>query len=298
MPHLGLKSPAGRPCLTFFFPSTSSLLLLYLFLHSTFRLLILRMAPAPPKSNKPSLARPPDRTLASTSTSTSHNSLETLPVEVIHHILSYLVHPRSRLPGLTECQSNFDFSRTEQRKIKGQEDQTAHPDSNRHFTDVFSWVELRHPFNVLASTSRRCRELVDNYCSHLVRACNMFNLPFAHLEAHGPNSVYPDLRHIVFRRLWLQTAPRHCVFCGGNLSSYPHSPTMRLMLTCEDCFYAQTLVSTFVPASHCHAATDYHVRRSKRYKGYTISKTAPYSLPIWSAALLTTSGSFESTSKH
>ena len=174
--------------------------------------------------------------------SAPHCSLETLPVEVVNQILSYLVHPRSRLPGLTERQSNYDVSKTEQRKIKEEEDMTAPPDTHRHFTDVFSWVDIRHPLNVLAGTSKRCRELVESYSAHLVKTCNMFNLPFAHLEAHGPHSVYPDLSRIVYRRLWLQTAPRHCVFCGGNLSSYPHAPMMRLILTCEECFYAQTLV--------------------------------------------------------
>ena len=36
----------------------------------------------------------------------SHSVLEELPVEVINNILSYLVHPRSRLPGLTENESS------------------------------------------------------------------------------------------------------------------------------------------------------------------------------------------------
>jgi hypothetical protein len=175
--------------------------------------------------------------------STLHNSLETLPVEVVNNIFSYLVQPRSRLPGLTECQSNYDFSKTEQGIIKQGEDKTMPPDSDRHFADLFSWLEVRHPFNVLAATSKRCRELVESYCAHLVKTCNKFNLPFAHLEAYGPDCVYPSLSAVVFRRLWLQTAPRRCVFCDGTLSHYPHAPQYGLMLTCENCFYAQAFVS-------------------------------------------------------
>ncbi|KAF2691057.1 hypothetical protein K458DRAFT_438768 [Lentithecium fluviatile CBS 122367] len=163
-------------------------------------------------------ARPPS-TGTSTSTLTSRINLETLPVEVVNHILSYLVHPRSRLPGLTERQSNYDVSFKEKWT----------PDSNRHFANLLAWAQVRHPFH-----------LVESYCAHLVKACNQFNLPFALLEKYDPNGVYPDLSGIIYRRLWLQTAPRYCMFCSATLSCYPYSPLMRL-LTCEDCFYTQTL---------------------------------------------------------
>jgi len=170
------------------------------------------------------------------------NGLETLPVEVVNHILSYLVHPRSRLPGLTERQSQYDVSMIEKSNFKAGEDKTAPPDADRHFANIFAWAEICHPFNALAATSKRCQDLVESYSAHLVKSCNRFNLPFAHLERFGPDSVHPSLNQIVYRRLWLQTAPRYCVFCSASLSYYPHSPLMRPILTCESCFYAQTFV--------------------------------------------------------
>jgi hypothetical protein len=103
---------------------------------------------------------------------------------------------------------------------------------------------LSHPFNALSLTSRRCHELVENYCSHLVRACNgtMFNLPFAQLDKYGPKCVYPDMSGIVYRRLWLQHAPRRCINCWAVLDCYPFTRLKRLLTTCGNCFYRQSLV--------------------------------------------------------
>lgn len=165
--------------------------------------------------------------------------MEYLPPEVVNHILSYLVHPRSRLPGLTESQSALrDVGR--QREIKLVEDLKSPPDMDRFAAKLFNWTEVLHPLNALAASSRRCREFVESYCEHLVKSCNRFNLPFARVEEHGHSSVYPSLNSIVYRRLWLQTAPRSCLFCGIFMSQYPHRG-FRLLLCCADCFYAQTL---------------------------------------------------------
>ena len=170
--------------------------------------------------------------------SDSESTLENLPIEVFNHILSYLDQPRSRLPGLSEQESSYNA--TEQRKVKNNEDLLTPPDTARFAADLFSWTSLRHPFNTLAASSRRCRALVESYCSHLVKTCNRFNLPFAQAERYGADSVYPGLSGIIYRRLWLQTAPRDCLFCGATLSHYPHRG-FRLLLCCADCFYAQTL---------------------------------------------------------
>ena len=168
--------------------------------------------------------------------------LERLPVEVINHILSHLVHPRSRLPGLTEAQSAHDFPRQTKLEIKNREDLTTLPDSQRWAADIFDFHSLRHPFHVLALTSKRLNELVESYCGHLVRTCNMFNLPFAHYDKYGAACVYPDLSKIVYRRLWLQHAPRLCIYCRVGLDCYPFPVVKRLIAACEDCFYRQTLV--------------------------------------------------------
>lgn len=170
----------------------------------------------------------------------SRSPLESLPTEIINQILSHLVHPRSRLPGLTEAQSAHDFPRTTKLEIKNREDLTTLPDSQRWAADIFDFQSLRHPFHVLALTSRRLNAFVESYCGHLVRACNMFNLPFAHYDKHG--SAYPDLSQIVYRRLWLQHAPRLCIYCNVGLDCYPFPVVKRLIAACEDCFYRQTLV--------------------------------------------------------
>ena len=57
--------------------------------------------------------------------------METLPVEIINQILSHLVHPRSRLPGLTEVQSAHDFPRQTKLEIKNREDLSTFPDADR-----------------------------------------------------------------------------------------------------------------------------------------------------------------------
>jgi hypothetical protein len=172
--------------------------------------------------------------------SSSRSKLETLPVEIVDHILSYLIHPCCRLPGLTETQSRFYFSEKQKRSIKDQEDLTQSADSHRWAADIFSLHLLSHPFNALSATSRRCNEFVEGYCSHLVRQCNIFNLPFAQLDKYGV--VHPDLSHIIYRRLWLQHAPRRCIYCSAALDTYPFLLVKRVITACEGCFYRQTLV--------------------------------------------------------
>ena len=127
----------------------------------------------------------------------SQSRLETLPVEVFNQILSYLVHPRSRHPGLTEAESSCDFPSKARTDVKSLEDLTTPPDRNRWAVDLFKFTTHKHPFHPLSLTSRRCHGLVESFCYHLVRSCNMFNLPFAQLEEHGAQNVYPDMSGIV-----------------------------------------------------------------------------------------------------
>lgn len=173
--------------------------------------------------------------------SPSPSPFESLPVEIVNQILSHLVTPRSRLPGLTETQSSHDFPRQTKMDIKNREDLTTLPDAQRWAADIFDFNTLRHPFHELALTSRRLHAFVESYCGHLVRTCNMFNLPFEHFDTYGPGSVYPDLSQIVYRRLWLQHAPRLCIYCHAGLDCYPFPVVKRLIAACEDCFYRQTL---------------------------------------------------------
>ncbi|USP74169.1 hypothetical protein yc1106_01443 [Curvularia clavata] len=80
----------------------------------------------------------------------------------------------------------------------------------------------------------------------------MFNLPFALLDKYGPNCVYPDLSGIVYRRLWLQHAPRK---------------VNRLFTACEGCFYRQTMTIDEVQRQyHLSPATVFaspHIRGNK-----------------------------------
>lgn len=181
---------------------------------------------------------------------TSHvagqSRLEKLPAEIVDQILSYLTHPRSRLPGLTEYQSEFDFPGPARIAVKKDEDLTQPPDHDRWGVDLFSLIDLRHPFNELALASKKCNKFVENYCSHLVRLGNstLFNLPFAHLDRHDAKRVYPDMSGIVYRRLFLQTTIRRCIYCFKVLDRYPFYKVNRLLTTCSDCFYCQMLVRT------------------------------------------------------
>lgn len=223
---------------------------------------------APPK-RKGRKARPvntssPGHLHRTGSYSIPYSALESLPVEVVNHILAFLVYPRSRLPGLSEQESTFDI--TGQRRVKNSENLKSPPDTDRFAANLFAWISLRHPFNALAASSKRCRELVESYCSHLVKTCNRFNLPFAQAERYGPNSVHPSLSNIVYRRLWLQIAPRSCLFCGATLSNYPHRG-FRLLLCCEDCFYAQTL-------SLDEVQRQYHIRDVKILTTHNVRATS------------------------
>ncbi|CAE7010188.1 hypothetical protein PTTW11_01971 [Pyrenophora teres f. teres] len=192
---------------------------------------------------------------------------EKLPVEIVDQILSYLVHPRCRLPGLSEAQSSHDIPEKTKRSIKDQEDLTRPPDRHRWATDIFSLHVVPHPFNALAKTSKRCYEQVENYCSHLVRACNgtMFNLPFAQLDKYGFKCVHPDMSGIVYRRLWLQHAPRRCVYCYAVLDSYPFSQVSRVITACKGCFYRQALTIDEVSRQY-HVSSD-TILNSKHIRG-------------------------------
>ena len=70
----------------------------------------------------------------------------------------------------------------------------------------------------------------------------MFNLPFDLLDKFGSHCVYPDMSGIVYRRLWLQHAPRKCIYCAATLDCYPFPRVGRIVAACQDCFYRQTLV--------------------------------------------------------
>lgn len=182
---------------------------------------------------------------------TSPTQLEILPVEVVNAILAYLTHPTSRLPGLTGDQSRYDFPQQERWKIKHKEDLATPPDTERDFADLFSLFGP-HPFNALAATSQHCRRLVESYCAHLVKINNKFNLPFDLAEAHGHDNVFPSLQGIVYRRLWLQTADRFCVFCGilvGVYSNLGHQ--CGILAMCEECFYNQSIVCEACPNKSC-----------------------------------------------
>ncbi|KAF2018567.1 hypothetical protein BU24DRAFT_99721 [Aaosphaeria arxii CBS 175.79] len=168
-------------------------------------------------------------------------TLDQLPVEIINNILSYLVHPRSRLAGRTEALSAYDSPTDLKRAAREayNSDRARAPDVDRWAVDLFSWGSVHHPFNDLALASRRFHQLVENFCVHLVRANNRFNLPFDLMDAHPQKKSYPDLSNIVYRRLWLQYAPRRCIYCNRLLSLYPHDPLFGLMIACLDCFYDQ-----------------------------------------------------------
>lgn len=188
--------------------------------------------------------------------------LETLPTELVFNILSYLTHPRSRLPGLTEAQSSLDFDPIARSTVKKAEDLTTPADTERWAADLFKNHRNRHPFNTLSLTSRTCNKLVESYCASLAREHRLFNLPYAHFDTHGPNSVWPNLNEIVYRRLWLQYAPRKCIYCFAVMDNYPFPILKRLLTNCEACFYRQTLVRCplheliFPPLTHPVARRD------------------------------------------
>jgi hypothetical protein len=225
--------------------------------------------------------------------STSLSKFEKLPAEIVDQILSYLVHPRSRLPGLTEAQSAHTLSNELRRSIKDQEDLTQPPDSHRWAADIFSLHLLSHPFNALSMTSRQCRQLVEGFCSHLVRQCNgsMFNLPFTQLDKYGSKCVYPDMSGIVYRRLWLQHAPRKCIFCYAVLDCYPFPIVKRLITGCVDCFYKQTLVRTLISHINMLELTPQH-RISTKFRDSTTSRAPPSSTHPTSEAVRARYGFF------
>ncbi|KAF2733173.1 hypothetical protein EJ04DRAFT_513380 [Polyplosphaeria fusca] len=186
----------------------------------------------------------------------SPSSIESLPPEIVNNVLSYLIHPRSRLPGRTEYQSSYDCPEKESKQAKAAyylRDHTTPPDVDRFAAKIFSWPDLRHPFNALALTSVSLRKAVESFCAHLVRVHNVFNLPYDVLQPRsgggGAEAVHPGLNSIVYRRLWLQWAPRQCVFCNIGISCYPHKyKSSSPIVACDKCFYAQVLTLQEVEA--------------------------------------------------
>lgn len=176
--------------------------------------------------------------------------VEQLPLDVVHHIMSHLTVPRSRLPGLTERQSEHDYSQTEKKAAREtyHTNPVAPPDDNEpYIMRVFRTYDYPHPFNALAATSRRWRYNVEWFCAHLVKQCNRFHLPIAQIQQHGSHTVYPDMSGIVYRRLWLQYAPRYCLFCKIPLAQYPFRGHQPVVSCCNDCFMSQIYVSTTWP---------------------------------------------------
>lgn len=191
----------------------------------------------------------------------AQSKLETLPPELVFTILSYLTHPSSRLPGLTETQSEYDYPREKKKKaLKAYHlDLTAPPDYPLHphrIMQLMQWSGFPHPFNVLAATSPVLRDLVETYCAHLVVTNNRFNLPILQVQENGSQAVYPDMSGIVYRRLWLQYAPRHCFFCKRLMHEYPHRRDSSPVQACQDCSQAQVLIVNEVEEQ-------YHISRSE-----------------------------------
>jgi hypothetical protein len=171
--------------------------------------------------------------------------IESAPAEIVNNILSFLVHPRSRLPGRTEYQSSYDCPEAESKLAKEAyylQNHTSPPDVDRYGARLFDYTQLRHPLNALALTSRFFLKTVEQYCEHLLRVNKVFNLPYPCADSRA-DATYPNMSGIVYRRLWLQWAPRHCLFCNLPMSCYPHKNMSRSpLVVCANCYYAQALV--------------------------------------------------------
>jgi hypothetical protein len=224
------------------------------------------------------------------------NSIDTLPVEVVNQIFSYLIHPRSRLPGLTEAQSHHTVSGPTRIAIRCNEEFTTPANTDPWAANLFTISFTQHPFNALALASRRCHKLVESYSGHLVRICNPFNLPFALFDQHGSSSVWPDLSGIVYRRLWLQHAPRKCVYCDAVIDQYPFPVLKRLVTACGRCFYLLTLVSC-TPFPDSSSQLLMCIRRSMRLSDSITSRLQQYLPRPLSGAIANQSISCARTSK-
>ncbi|KAF2746545.1 hypothetical protein M011DRAFT_404154 [Sporormia fimetaria CBS 119925] len=200
------------------------------------------------------------------------SKLEQLPPEIIYIILSYLTYPRSRLPGLTEQQSAHDYPESWRRAAKDayHMNNTAIDNVERFAANLFAWPQYQHPLNTLALVSEPIRACVEYFCAALVKRCNRFNLPISQSEELGPDSVYPSLSGIVYRRLWLQSADRYCVFCTTLLSVYPHQHGVGLLSCCRNCFYAQVYTHNEVAQQFHMSLTDLTVHQVRGTPTYVL----------------------------
>lgn len=215
------------------------------------------------------------------------SKLEMLPVEIMHSILSYLVHPRSRLPGLTEYQSTRECPEAEKKAAKDayQLNPTVSPDVDRYAVDLFSIGELHHPINDLASTSKHLRDRTEQYCAHLVKKCSTLNLYFSQADSNDLQAVNPDLSAGIYRRLWLRHGPRYCTYCNALLDSKNERATRTFIEASEDCFYAQVYVSIVGQSLPWHRVDAYSAdtRRSRKAFPYIPSRSRclPNTLDIY-----------------
>ncbi|KAL5113753.1 hypothetical protein ACEQ8H_008365 [Pleosporales sp. CAS-2024a] len=168
------------------------------------------------------------------------SAFERLPTELGENILSYLVYPRSRLPGLTEAQSSVDFDAPTRSILKRSEDLTSPADHNRWAVDIFRAHTNPHPLQALSHASRRCQALVEAYCAHLLNVSSGDAPP---MQNPSPDqlSVQPRPPNLGYRHLWFKFAPRRCIYCSVVIERYPFKKTKWLLASCGNCFFRQAL---------------------------------------------------------
>ena len=128
----------------------------------------------------------------------SLETLDTLPVELLHEICSYLIGPLSGFPGSTGL----------------------------HSDDVPLAPDPLHPFYALAGSCRVLRLAVESYCQRLLRTHRdimKIKLPdIDRLPDAEPTPTTPERkrkakaksREVIYRVLWVKWARSHCAFCG------------------------------------------------------------------------------------
>jgi len=126
-----------------------------------------------------------------------------LPIELLHNILSFLVAPYSGLPritGLNHLALDREMLRMES---SGKKDAVDH-----------------HPFLNLAATSSHLRDVVENFCWHLLKRhqdVGTWSKKIGDNEPmvrDGKKEKRLKGKKTTYRMIWLKWAKRRCVFCG------------------------------------------------------------------------------------
>ncbi|KAF1989325.1 hypothetical protein K402DRAFT_418608 [Aulographum hederae CBS 113979] len=138
-------------------------------------------------------------------------TLQTLPPELFHLILSYLPGILASVPNTTGL---------DQRSL-------------RHIPDLLYNIRIhRHLYLALACTSAELRDSVEDYCKHLIKTYSASSATVKDVFDKRVNVLAGDEKKVQLRR-YIKFAANYCAFCGKKCGR--RAIFNNLMMCCVKC---------------------------------------------------------------